>query len=84
MHDPRWTTRPLTRAARLKSAFFRPVFTGLLIEALRTSSAIRCVMADLVAGVQPYRTLKWRLLKTLEFGLAYRAMISARRSLRAL
>jgi hypothetical protein len=31
-------------------------------------------MADLVAGRQSYKTLKWRLLKTLELGLAWRAL----------
>jgi hypothetical protein len=32
------------------------------------------VMADLVAGRQSYATLKWRLLKTFELGLAWRAL----------
>ena len=40
-------------------------------------------MADLVAGVQPYRTLKWRLLKTLELTLACRFVAATlRHSLR--
>jgi len=46
-----------------------------VIEALQTSSAIRSVMADLVAGVQPYRTLRRRLLSTFEVRLATRALI---------
>jgi hypothetical protein len=34
-------------------------------------------MADLVAGQQTYAALKWRLLKTLQFGLAWRVLRSA-------
>jgi flavin-dependent dehydrogenase len=59
----------LRRAAGLKRAFFRPSFTRLLVEALDRSAAIREVMIDLIAGRQPYATLKRRLLGTLEFGL---------------
>ena len=66
----------LARAARLRSGFFRPAFTGRMIDALQQSGAIRAVMADLIAGRQPYATLKWRLLKTLELGLAWRALVS--------
>jgi flavin-dependent dehydrogenase len=62
----------LASAARLKAGFFRPRFIGLLLHALRQSSAIRSVMADLVAGRQPYSSLRWRLLKTFEIGLAWR------------
>ena len=64
----------LRRAARLKAGFFRPAFTGLLMRALTKSQAIRFVMADLVAGRQPYASLKWRLLKTLELRLAWRML----------
>jgi geranylgeranyl diphosphate/geranylgeranyl-bacteriochlorophyllide a reductase len=64
----------LRRAARLKAGFFRPRFTSLLVEALQQSDAIRRVMIDLVAGRQPYRGLKRRLLGTLEFGLALRML----------
>ena len=64
----------LARAARLKAAFFRPAFTTLMMRALMESSAIRSVMADLVAGRQGYASLKWRLLKTFEVGLAWRAL----------
>jgi geranylgeranyl reductase family protein len=64
----------LARAARLKAGFFRPAFTGLMMHALLQSAAIRGVMADLVAGRQSYATLKWRLLKTFELGLAWRAL----------
>ena len=64
----------LARAARLKAGFFRPAFTGLMMRALRESAAIRSVMADLVAGRQSYASLKWRLLKTFELGLAWRAL----------
>jgi len=62
----------LLRAARFKAGFFQPRFTRLLIEALQHSAAIREVMADLVAGEQPYADLKWRLIKTLELRVAWR------------
>jgi geranylgeranyl reductase family protein len=64
----------LARAARLKAGFFRPAFTALMMRALMQSAAVRAVMADLVAGRQSYKTLKWRLLNTLELGLAWRAL----------
>jgi len=70
----------LARAARLKRIFFRPAFAALLRSALRESAAIRAVMADLVAGQQPYATLHWRLLGTLELGLAWRTLRLARSS----
>lgn len=62
----------LRRAARLKAGFFRPRFTRLLVDALQHSAAVRSVMADLIAGRQPYADLKWRLAQTLELGLAWR------------
>ena len=65
----------LRRAARLKAGFYRPRFTRLLIDALNHSQAIRDVMIDLVAGAQPYRGLKRRLLGTLEIGLALRVLM---------
>jgi flavin-dependent dehydrogenase len=61
----------LARAARLKSGFFRPRFTRLLMRGLAGSDAIRHVMADLIAGTQGYRTLAWRLARTMEVGLAW-------------
>jgi geranylgeranyl reductase family protein len=64
----------LGRAARVKAGFFRPAFAGLMMRGLMTSGAIRSVMADLVAGRQSYASLKWRLLKTFEVGLAWRAL----------
>ena len=66
----------LRRAARLKASFFRPRFMGLLLKALQTSRPVRDIMADLVAGRQPYRGLRRRLLGTLELKLmvdTYRA-----------
>ncbi|MBI3402316.1 MAG: geranylgeranyl reductase family protein [Acidobacteria bacterium] len=69
----------LARAARLKAGFFRPAFTGLLMRALQQSPAVRGVVADLVAGRQSYATLRWRLLSTLEFGLAWRVLRERRR-----
>jgi geranylgeranyl reductase family protein len=62
----------LERAARLRSMFFTARFIGLLMSALQQSESVRAVMADLIAGRQPYATLKWRLLKTFELGLALR------------
>lgn len=59
----------LILAARLKARFFRPEFMGLLVSALQRSARIRAVMADLVAGEQPYHTLRRRLLKTFELRL---------------
>ena len=64
----------LRRAARLKAGFFRPRFTGLLIDALERSAAIRGVMIDLIAGRQPYAGLKRRLLSTMELGLMLRVV----------
>jgi len=64
----------LARAARYKAGFFHPYFTHLLMDALRSSQRVRAVMADLVAGVQGYADLKWRLAKTLEVGLAWRLL----------
>lgn len=65
----------LHRAARLKRAFFRSGFTRLLVDALNHSPAVGRVMADLVAGTQPYATLKRRLLRTLEVRLAWRLLM---------
>jgi geranylgeranyl reductase family protein len=64
----------LARAARIKTIFFRLAASGLLIRALRESAAVRAVMADLIAGRQGYRGLRWRLMKTLEWRLAWRAL----------
>jgi flavin-dependent dehydrogenase len=66
----------LARAARYKAGFFQPRFTRLLVNALQSSEKIRGVMADLVAGTQSYRGLKWRLAETMEFGLAWRLLNS--------
>jgi flavin-dependent dehydrogenase len=68
----------LVHAARLKAGFFRPPFVRLLIAALERSEPIRRVMADLVAGRQSYRTLKWRLLQTLEVRVAWEALRTRR------
>jgi geranylgeranyl reductase family protein len=68
----------LRRAARLKDLFFRPDFTRVLIDALCRSAPIRSVMADLIAGVQSYRGLKWRLARTFEVGYAIRAIVAMR------
>jgi geranylgeranyl reductase family protein len=64
----------LSRAARVKSNFFRGPFTHLLIDALERSEPVRAIMRDLVAGTQPYRTLRKRLLGTFEVGLAWQLL----------
>jgi geranylgeranyl reductase family protein len=63
--------RELTCAAALKARFFRPRFMNLLVTALDTSPRIGAVMADLVAGRQPYHNLRRRLLQTLDFRLMF-------------
>jgi hypothetical protein len=70
----------LRRAARLKAGFFRPRFTGLMVEALSHSAGIRDVMIDLVAGRQPYAGLKRRLLSTMEIGLMVRVLLGGSRT----
>jgi geranylgeranyl reductase family protein len=62
----------LARAAALKSGFFGPSAVALLIDALASSASIRGVMGDLIAGTQSYRTLKARLVSTLELRFAWR------------
>ena len=48
-----------------------------MVDALAHSAAIRAAMADLIAGTQTYRTLKWRLLRTFELGFARALYASA-------
>jgi menaquinone-9 beta-reductase len=64
----------LARAARLSALFFAPAFASLLVQGLNESHAIRRVFVDLVAGVQPYRGLRRRLLATGRWRLAARAI----------
>jgi geranylgeranyl reductase family protein len=59
----------LVRAASLKTRFFHPRFTRLLLRALQRSAAVRAIMLDLVAGHQAYRGLRRRLLTTFELRL---------------
>ena len=59
----------LLLAARLKARFFQPRFMRLLVSALHRSGPVRRVMSDLVAGEQPYRTLRRQLLRTFEWRL---------------
>jgi flavin-dependent dehydrogenase len=65
----------IARAARLKRGFFQGPFTRLMVDALRQSAPVRRVMVDLIAGVQPYRTLKSRLVRTFEWRLAWRLLM---------
>lgn len=64
----------LALAARFKAGFFRPRFTGLLVDALAESARVRAVMSGLIAGTQPYKSLKWALAGTAELGLAWRLL----------
>lgn len=64
----------LQRAARMAAGFFRSPFLALLLEALGESPSIRSVMADLIAGRQPYRSLRRRLLGTGAWRLAWRLL----------
>jgi geranylgeranyl reductase family protein len=66
----------LALAARYKAGFFHRRFTRLFIDALRDGTAIRGVMADLVAGRRAYSTLKWSLIRTFKFGLVWRLITS--------
>lgn len=61
----------LVRAARLKARFFNRRFTSLLVRAIGRSPRIQAVTTDLIAGRQPYRTLRARLLATLEVKLMF-------------
>ena len=64
----------LARAARLSAFFFSSTFSPMFVDALRQSSAIRQVFVDLVAGAQPYRGLRRRLLRTGQWVLAGKAI----------
>ena len=50
-------------AAEHTDLFFRPSLTERLVRYADSSPAIRRVLSDLVAGCQPYATLKRRLLR---------------------
>lgn len=52
----------IRRAARLKSRFFRPRFTELMVMYAERSEAIRRILADLVSGNIGYHRLKRRLV----------------------
>jgi geranylgeranyl diphosphate/geranylgeranyl-bacteriochlorophyllide a reductase len=64
----------LARAARLSDLFFNRAFSALFVEALGQSRAIRDVFVDLVAGSQPYKGLRRRLLGTREWKVAGKAI----------
>jgi geranylgeranyl reductase family protein len=65
----------LVRAAALSRLFFNGAFSSLFLHGLEQSDAIRHVFADLVAGTQPYRGLRRRLLATREWRLAGNAIL---------
>jgi flavin-dependent dehydrogenase len=52
----------IRRAARLKSRFFHPRFTELMVMYAERSEAIRRILADLVSGNIGYYRLKRRLV----------------------
>ena len=66
----------MRRAARLKRRFFHPRFTSLLLRGLQRSPRVQAVMAHLIAGAQPYRGLRRRLLKTFELRLMMELLLS--------
>jgi flavin-dependent dehydrogenase len=55
----------LVTGARMAKRFFAPRFLDSMVGALEESEALRAVFRDLVAGAQPYRGLKRRLLRCL-------------------
>jgi geranylgeranyl reductase family protein len=61
----------LARAARRCDGFFDAPFLGLMVDAVARSSRIAAVLVDLIAGRQPYRGLRRRLLKTREWRYAW-------------
>jgi geranylgeranyl reductase family protein len=61
----------IERASSWKRGLFTGPFINLLVHALQRSNRVRAIMSDLVAGQQPYRSLKRRLLRTFEIGLAW-------------
>jgi geranylgeranyl reductase family protein len=66
----------LVCAADYKAKFFESRFQGLLLEALRKSGKVRTIMANLIAGNQPYTTLKRSLIRTAELRLAWQLVRS--------
>jgi flavin-dependent dehydrogenase len=64
----------LARAAQLSRLFFSDAFSALFVDALERSAPVRDVFIDLVAGIQPYRGLRRRLLATREWRLAAEAI----------
>jgi menaquinone-9 beta-reductase len=73
----------LMRAARLKAGFFQPAVASLVVRALHHSPAVGAVMARLIAGRQDYASLRWQLLKTFEWRLAWEALVTAKHTPRA-
>jgi flavin-dependent dehydrogenase len=53
----------LAKAAQLTRTFFSPRFLTWFVRCLRRSPQVAHVFSDLVAGVQPYRTLRRRFLR---------------------
>lgn len=63
--------RELRTAARMKTRFFGPRFSRLLVQSLQRSDRIAAIMAGLVSGQQTYDGLRRRLVLTREWRLAF-------------
>jgi geranylgeranyl reductase len=57
--------RELIWARQRMERFFDPAFTERVVRYAERSAAIRRVLSDLLAGTQPYTTLKRRLVKAV-------------------
>lgn len=68
----------LARASRLRAVFFDPTFQAATLGMLAASGRLREVFADLVSGVQPYATLRRRLVRTAPWILPSWALASMR------
>lgn len=58
----RQCARELSWAAKHGDAFFAPRFIELLVALCDRSPFVARLMSDVMAGRQPYRSLRWRLL----------------------
>jgi geranylgeranyl reductase family protein len=69
----------LARAASMRRRFFTPAMSHAIVGALNRSRRVRRIMADLVAGEQPYIGLKRRLVASGRIDLAIDLLLGARR-----
>ncbi|MPZ21502.1 MAG: geranylgeranyl reductase family protein [Luteitalea sp.] len=73
----------IEHASSWKRGLFTGPFIHLLVHGLQRSNRVRTVMSDLIAGQQSYRSLKRRLLRTFQIGLAWQLLRIERSSLRS-